>query len=177
MRARLFDGARGGCYKLALSFFTCGAVAQLGARIDGIDEVAGSNPAGSTNFSRQILPNKICKIFFRRNRVCSRNSRSARTTSSRQQKSRRDAGATKTAGGHSMVADGSRVANTFAGRRSPRRPPLRKNSTTLQTRSVFLVAVVRSLEPAVTDREEDCAVVAWVVVAQAGAGKVRDVGF
>jgi hypothetical protein len=46
--ARLFDGVRGECYKLVLSFFTCGAVAQLGARIDGIDEVAGSNPAGST---------------------------------------------------------------------------------------------------------------------------------
>jgi hypothetical protein len=44
----LFDGARGGCYKLVHSFFACGAVAQLGARIDGIDEVAGSNPAGST---------------------------------------------------------------------------------------------------------------------------------
>jgi hypothetical protein len=28
--------------------FPCGAVAQLGARLDGIEEVAGSNPAGST---------------------------------------------------------------------------------------------------------------------------------
>jgi hypothetical protein len=29
----------------------CGAVAQLGARLDGIEEVVGSNPIGSTNFS------------------------------------------------------------------------------------------------------------------------------
>ncbi len=29
--------------------FPSGAVAQLGARLDGIEEVAGSNPAGSTN--------------------------------------------------------------------------------------------------------------------------------
>jgi hypothetical protein len=39
-----------------------GAVAQLGARLDGIEEVVGSNPIGSTNFhfavSRQIpVPN------------------------------------------------------------------------------------------------------------------------
>ncbi len=27
-----------------------GAVAQLGARLDGIEEVEGSNPFGSTNF-------------------------------------------------------------------------------------------------------------------------------
>jgi hypothetical protein len=27
-----------------------GAVAQLGARLDGIEEVVGSNPIGSTNF-------------------------------------------------------------------------------------------------------------------------------
>ena len=26
----------------------CGAVAQLGARLDGIEEVVGSNPIGST---------------------------------------------------------------------------------------------------------------------------------
>ena len=54
MRARPFDAVSGGCYKLVHSFFTCGAVAQLGARIDGIDEVAGSNPAGSTNLFRRI---------------------------------------------------------------------------------------------------------------------------
>jgi hypothetical protein len=28
-----------------------GAVAQLGARLDGIEEVVGSNPIGSTNFA------------------------------------------------------------------------------------------------------------------------------
>ncbi len=27
-------------------------MAQLGARLDGIEEVVGSNPIGSTNFSR-----------------------------------------------------------------------------------------------------------------------------
>ena len=34
-----------------------GAVAQLGARLDGIEEVVGSNPIGSTNFdfSFQLL--------------------------------------------------------------------------------------------------------------------------
>jgi putative endonuclease len=37
--------------KLISAFSFGGAVAQLGARIDGIDEVAGSNPAGSTNSS------------------------------------------------------------------------------------------------------------------------------
>jgi hypothetical protein len=30
--------------------FCGGAVAQLGARLDGIEEVVGSNPIGSTNF-------------------------------------------------------------------------------------------------------------------------------
>jgi hypothetical protein len=29
--------------------FSGGAVAQLGARLDGIEEVVGSNPIGSTN--------------------------------------------------------------------------------------------------------------------------------
>ena len=42
-----FDAARLRCYK------TChaggGAVAQLEARLDGIEEVVGSNPIGSTN--------------------------------------------------------------------------------------------------------------------------------
>src|ERR1700750_1489302 len=39
---------------LQLSFG--GAVAQLGARLDGIEEVVGSNPIGSTNFQiRQFL--------------------------------------------------------------------------------------------------------------------------
>jgi hypothetical protein len=31
-------------------FLVGGAVAQLGARLDGIEEVVGSNPIGSTNF-------------------------------------------------------------------------------------------------------------------------------
>ena len=31
-----------------------GAVAQLGARLDGIEEVEGSNPFGSTIFTREI---------------------------------------------------------------------------------------------------------------------------
>ena len=39
-----------GCDKLRNSFG--GAVAQLGARLDGIEEVVGSNPIGSTNFVR-----------------------------------------------------------------------------------------------------------------------------
>ena len=44
-----------GCDKLRHSFG--GAVAQLGARLDGIEEVVGSNPIGSTNFvfSFQLL--------------------------------------------------------------------------------------------------------------------------
>ena len=40
---------KGGCGKL--NPFG-GAVAQLGARLDGIEEVVGSNPIGSTNLSR-----------------------------------------------------------------------------------------------------------------------------
>jgi hypothetical protein len=32
-----------------------GAVAQLGARLDGIEEVVGSNPIGSTNFLLSTL--------------------------------------------------------------------------------------------------------------------------
>ena len=31
-----------------------GAVAQLGARLDGIEEVVGSNPIGSTNSAERI---------------------------------------------------------------------------------------------------------------------------
>ena len=38
-----------GCYKKSLVFSTRGAVAQLGARLDGIEEVEGSNPFGSTS--------------------------------------------------------------------------------------------------------------------------------
>ena len=35
--------------------YSGGAVAQLGARLDGIEEVVGSNPIGSTNF--KLFPN------------------------------------------------------------------------------------------------------------------------
>jgi hypothetical protein len=37
-----------------INFYGCfgGAVAQLGARLDGIEEVVGSNPIGSTNFQK-----------------------------------------------------------------------------------------------------------------------------
>ena len=39
-----------GCYKSNHCCFSFGgAVAQLGARLDGIEEVVGSNPIGSTN--------------------------------------------------------------------------------------------------------------------------------
>ena len=38
---------RNGCGKLKT--IDGGAVAQLGARLDGIEEVVGSNPIGSTN--------------------------------------------------------------------------------------------------------------------------------
>ena len=40
-----------GCYKYSAVLFSGGAVAQLGARLDGIEEVVGSNPIGSTKFS------------------------------------------------------------------------------------------------------------------------------
>ena len=36
------------CYDVPVA--SGGAVAQLGARLDGIEEVVGSNPIGSTNF-------------------------------------------------------------------------------------------------------------------------------
>jgi hypothetical protein len=44
------------CYKLRenASGFLGGAVAQLGARLDGIEEVVGSNPIGSTNLLRSF---------------------------------------------------------------------------------------------------------------------------
>ena len=42
-----FDAARIECDN-GLQSYISGAVAQLGARIDGIDEVTGSNPVGST---------------------------------------------------------------------------------------------------------------------------------
>jgi hypothetical protein len=33
-----------------------GAVAQLGARLDGIEEVVGSNPIGSTKDTKHVIP-------------------------------------------------------------------------------------------------------------------------
>ena len=41
-----------------------GAVAQLGARLDGIEEVVGSNPIGSTNHLRfwRGLNGRICVV-------------------------------------------------------------------------------------------------------------------
>ena len=48
-----------GCYKNKAETnqdFPGGAVAQLGARLDGIEEVVGSNPIGSTNFALKLLP-------------------------------------------------------------------------------------------------------------------------
>ncbi len=41
---------------LNLKMFFGGAVAQLGARLDGIEEVVGSNPIGSTNFAFSFQP-------------------------------------------------------------------------------------------------------------------------
>jgi hypothetical protein len=43
-----------GCYKSIAVFLSGGAVAQLGARLDGIEEVEGSNPFGSTIFTLEI---------------------------------------------------------------------------------------------------------------------------
>ena len=45
-----------------------GAVAQLGARLDGIEEVVGSNPIGSTNFqqirrgSHKFMKVEVCPL-------------------------------------------------------------------------------------------------------------------
>jgi putative endonuclease len=41
------------CYKSSIGLPLRGAVAQLGARLDGIEEVVGSNPIGSTNTTSQ----------------------------------------------------------------------------------------------------------------------------
>jgi hypothetical protein len=41
----------GGAIKAGSVISSGGAVAQLGARLDGIEEVRGSNPLGSTNSS------------------------------------------------------------------------------------------------------------------------------
>ncbi len=44
-----FDALRLRCYKREnVPMQSGGAVAQLGARLDGIEEVVGSNPIGST---------------------------------------------------------------------------------------------------------------------------------
>ncbi len=49
-----FDPLLQGCYK---SCNSCGgAVAQLGARLDGIEEVVGSNPIGSTSSGESDSP-------------------------------------------------------------------------------------------------------------------------
>ena len=39
---------------LAFKKYFGGAVAQLGARLDGIEEVVGSNPIGSTNLLNHL---------------------------------------------------------------------------------------------------------------------------
>ncbi len=39
-------------------FHSGGAVAQLGARLDGIEEVGGSNPPGSTKKNERVLQQK-----------------------------------------------------------------------------------------------------------------------
>ena len=41
---------------LAFEQYIGGAVAQLGARLDGIEEVVGSNPISSTKIRRILLP-------------------------------------------------------------------------------------------------------------------------
>src|SRR5882724_2419238 len=41
---------------LAFEEYVGGAVAQLGARLDGIEEVVGSNPISSTKIRRILLP-------------------------------------------------------------------------------------------------------------------------
>jgi hypothetical protein len=52
------------CYRIALLLFlpNGGAVAQLGARLDGIEEVVGSNPIGSTKNSPQIPTGSLCAL-------------------------------------------------------------------------------------------------------------------
>src|SRR5207249_9130290 len=49
LRTHLLSQILTACDKLRHSFG--GAVAQLGARLDGIEEVVGSNPIGSTSLS------------------------------------------------------------------------------------------------------------------------------
>src|SRR5215469_8947804 len=53
LQGRLLDAFRLGCYIIfSRMILSGGAVAQLGARLDGIEEVVGSNPIGSTKFLR-----------------------------------------------------------------------------------------------------------------------------
>jgi hypothetical protein len=40
-----------------------GAVAQLGARLDGIEEVVGSNPIGSTNHESSSPSEQLTKTY------------------------------------------------------------------------------------------------------------------
>jgi hypothetical protein len=49
-----FDGGRPGVYKNP-ALYSGGAVAQLGARLDGIEEVVGSNPIGSTRICLLVI--------------------------------------------------------------------------------------------------------------------------
>ncbi len=58
----LYDD-RNGCYKEGRSL-DGGAVAQLGARLDGIEEVVGSNPIGSTIF-RYVQPGDMGNRMYR----------------------------------------------------------------------------------------------------------------
>jgi hypothetical protein len=51
-----------GCYKSIAVFLSGGAVAQLGARLDGIEEVEGSNPFGSTIFTLEIPDAARCLV-------------------------------------------------------------------------------------------------------------------
>jgi hypothetical protein len=44
------------CACASIGKYSGGAVAQLGARLDGIEEVVGSNPIGSTKISIQVFP-------------------------------------------------------------------------------------------------------------------------
>jgi hypothetical protein len=46
-----------------VSSFNGGAVAQLGARLDGIEEVVGSNPIGSTIYSPDWVTADFCYLL------------------------------------------------------------------------------------------------------------------
>jgi hypothetical protein len=57
------DGLRAPMLRCRQSF-SGGAVAQLGARLDGIEEVVGSNPIGSTNWSSAGIPLHLNRPFY-----------------------------------------------------------------------------------------------------------------